>query len=135
MAMDMEEEAPNPEEQRTTQEAPKQPAPKVQRVNAEIADASVLIVERDLSVRNKFGSILLMKEIKFAKYTLCMVLINFILTHILLLVQQIIHAGFNLTGSVLFLGYNIHLQKMQPFVFLAFYFPRSHLERQGEIHL
>jgi hypothetical protein len=31
-------EAPNPEEQRTAEEAPRQPAPKVQRVNAQIAD-------------------------------------------------------------------------------------------------
>lgn len=51
----VEEEAPNPcpEEQITAQEAPIEPAPKVQRVNAEIGDASVLIVERDPGLRRQ----------------------------------------------------------------------------------
>jgi hypothetical protein len=46
-------ETPNPEEHMTTEEAPTQPAPKVPRVNAEIADASVLIVERDPGLRRQ----------------------------------------------------------------------------------
>ena len=40
-------------EQRTSEEAPRQPAPKVQTVNAEIDDASVLIVERDPGLRKQ----------------------------------------------------------------------------------
>ena len=46
----VQEEAPNPGEQRTPEEAPREPAPKVQRVNAE---ASVLIVERDPGLRRQ----------------------------------------------------------------------------------
>jgi hypothetical protein len=49
----VEEEALNPDDSRTAEEAPRQPAPKVQRINAEITDASVLIVERDPGLRRQ----------------------------------------------------------------------------------
>jgi hypothetical protein len=69
----------------------------------------------------KYGNIMLINKMKFKELTLILVLTNLFSQTTRNLDYKIIFVAFNLYGPIYFLGLNIRVRKIQPFVYPAFY--------------